>query len=87
MRQLRPAEDVSVTLREKRPAFFFFRQTRYDVERAYGPWLVGGEWWSQARWGFQQWDLVARASDGMLLCCCLTHDLARNVWQMEALYD
>lgn len=87
MRQLRPAEDVTVTLNEKRPVSFFFRQARYDVERAYGPWVVGGDWWSQTRWGFQQWDLVARASDGMLLCCCLIRDLTRNLWQMAALYD
>jgi protein ImuB len=87
MRLLRPLEDVTVTLSEKRPVSFFFRQTRYDVERAYGPWVIGGDWWTQTRWGFQQWDIVARASDGMLLCCCLTCDLTRNLWQMAALYD
>jgi protein ImuB len=87
MRQLRPSEDVTVTLCAKRPVSFLFRQTRYDVERSYGPWLVGGEWWSQSRWGFQAWDLVARSHDGMLLCCCLTGDLTLNLWQVAVLYD
>jgi protein ImuB len=87
MRQLRPAEDVSVTLCDHRPVSFFFRQTRYDVERAYGPWLAGGEWWGNARWGLQQWDLIVRSCDGILLCGCLVRDLTQNRWQMAALYD
>jgi protein ImuB len=87
MRQLRPAEDVSVTLRDRRPASLFFRQTRYDVERAYGPWLAGGEWWGNARWGLQQWDLIARSRERTLLCGCLVRDPTRNLWQMVALYD
>jgi protein ImuB len=87
MRQLRPAEDVSVTLRDHRPLSLFFRQTRYDVDRAYGPWLAGGEWWGNARWGFQQWDVIARSHEGTLLCGCLVRDLTQNLWQMAALYD
>ncbi len=87
MRECRPAESVSVTLREKRPESFFFREKRYVVEQAYGPWLMSGEWWNPTLWSLQQWDLVARSHDGSLLCCCLTHDLTQNCWQMVALYD
>jgi protein ImuB len=87
MRQLRPAEDVSVTLRDHRPVSFFFRQRRYDVERAYGPWLASGEWWGNFRWGLQQWDLIAHSGDGQLLCGCAIRDLTQNCWQMAALYD
>ena len=87
MRMLRPAEDVAVTFREQRPTSFFFRQKRYDVERAYGPWLSGGAWWSRTQWDLQQWDLVARSSDGFMLCCCLVRDTMRQGWQMAALYD
>jgi protein ImuB len=87
MRQLRPAEEVSVTLHDHRPVSLFFRQKRYDVEHAYGPWLAGGEWWENARWGLQQWDLVTRSDDGLLLCCCLVRDLTQHCWQMVALYD
>jgi protein ImuB len=87
MRQTRPAESVSVVLRDRQPASLFFRQKRYAVERAYGPWVTGGEWWGNARWGFQQWDLIARSLDGTLLCCCLVRDLVQNCWQMVALYD
>jgi protein ImuB len=87
MRQMRPPETISVTLQERRPRVFFFRQHRYTVEHAYGPWLTSGDWWNQSLWGWQQWDLVARAQDGSILCCCLVRDLMQNVWQMAALYD
>jgi protein ImuB len=38
-------------------------------------------------WGFEQWDLVARAQDDALLCCCMMRDVQQNRWQMAALYD
>jgi protein ImuB len=87
MRQLRPPETVSVTLRNSRPAALIYRQGMYVVEHAYGPWLAEGDWWNQTLWGFEQWDLVARAQDGSLLCCCVIRDLMQGEWQMAALYD
>lgn len=87
MRQLRPPEPASVTLRNSKPATFFYRERRYAVEHAYGPWLAGGDWWNQTLWGLEQWDLVARAQDGPILCCCMMRDLMRNQWQIAALYD
>jgi protein ImuB len=87
MRRLRPPETTSVTLQNHRPAMFFFHERRYTVERAYGPWLSGGDWWNQTLWGLEQWDLVARAHDGGMICCCMTRDLMQNLWQMAALYD
>lgn len=87
MRQLRPPEPASVTLKNSRPTMFFYRERRYAVEQAYGPWLVSGDWWNQSLWGSEQWDLVARSPDGLMLCCCMVRDLMRNQWLMVALYD
>jgi protein ImuB len=87
LRQLRPRETVSVRVDKERPAVLFFRQQRYAVERAYGPWPMSGDWWRQSLWGIEQWDLVARGQDDSLLCCCLVRDLMQNLWQMAALYD
>jgi protein ImuB len=87
VRQLRPAESVTVTLRSKRPEIFFFREKRYTVEHAYGPWLTSGDWWNQKLWGVEQWDLVARSQDGAQLCCVLVRDLVDSRWEMAALYD
>jgi protein ImuB len=87
MRAIRPAEHVAVTLRDRRPESFFFRGKRYLVEQAYGPWVMSGEWWNQALWSHQQWDLVARSHDDVLLCCCLTYERTQDCWRMIALYD
>jgi protein ImuB len=87
MRRLRLAEAVFVTVQSERPRAFVFRDRRYAVERAYGPWLTGGEWWSSTLWGCEQWDLMARAQDGAMLCCCLIRDVLREQWQMVGLYD
>ena len=87
VRQFRPPEPASVTLQNNRPAFFFFRERRYRIEQAYGPWAASGEWWNQTLWGMEQWDLVARCQDGSMLCCCALRDLLHHRWQMAALYD
>jgi protein ImuB len=87
VRQLRPAESISVTVQSQRPKAFVFREKRYTVERTYGPWLTGGDWWNLTLWGLEQWDLVARAQDNSLLSCCLVRDLLQDRWQMAAFYD
>jgi protein ImuB len=87
MRQLRPAERVTVTLRGRQPATFIFRERLYEVEHAYGPWFSGGDWWNSELLTVEQWDLIARSRDGVLLCCCLVRDMRQHAWQMVALYD
>jgi len=87
MRRLRPPESAPVALYRNRPASFAFRERRYTVERAYGPWASSGNWWNPSLWSIEEWDLVARSQDGSLLCCCLTRDPVRNRWEVAALYD
>ena len=87
MRKLRPPEPVFVRITSERPTAFVFRELRYAVEEAYGPWVTAGEWWSPSLWECEQWDLAARNQEGATLCCCLIRDLLRNQWQMAGLYD
>jgi protein ImuB len=87
VRRLRPPEVVFITLQNARPAAFIFRSQRYTVERAYGPWQSGGEWWNATLWGCEEWDLVARAQGGAMLCGCLVRDLLCDQWRMAGLYD
>jgi protein ImuB len=91
MRQLRPPEGVAITLRDRQPAFFVFRDCKYEVEHAYGPWLAEGDWWNRQTWALEQWDLIARPSapsgDSTMLCCCLVRDLKEQSWQVVTLYD
>jgi protein ImuB len=86
-RQLLPTEKVTVTLEAQRPVHFYFRGQSYRIDRAYGPWLAGGDWWQPTLWGHEQWDIVARSGDSSLLCCCLVRDRMHGGWQMAALYD
>ena len=74
-------------MRGRQPATFIFRERLYEVEHVYGPWLSGGDWWNPELWTVEQWDLIARSRDGVLLCCCLVRDLRQQTWQMVALYD
>jgi protein ImuB len=87
LRQLRPPEKLFVTLQNGRPTTFFLQTKRYRVEKAYGPWLASGDWWNSELWSLEEWDVVAHSTDGSLLCGRMVRDLARNDWEMAALYD
>ncbi|HEX4037424.1 MAG TPA: DNA polymerase Y family protein [Acidobacteriaceae bacterium] len=91
-RRLRPPEPIAVTLRERRPASFVFRNQRYTVERAWGPWFFSGNWWGIQCWSIEKWDLVARSiRDGAMLSCAIARNPLRpatmNEWRAEELYD
>jgi len=66
---------------------FTMRGRRYAVEKAYGPWRKSGQWWSPEVWSHEEWDVCGKANGGETLLCLITHDLLRNHWQLEALYD
>jgi protein ImuB len=68
----------------EKPSAFWFRNVRYEVERAYGPWVMSGDWWSPTLWGMEQWDVVARGKGGEMLCCCVVKDAE---WKVVSLYD
>jgi protein ImuB len=95
VRQLRPPESASVTLRSRQPASFVFRDCKYEVERAYGPWLAEGDWWNGQAWEMEQWDLIARSNalpvsisgQSKMLCCCLVRDVKEQSWKVVSLYD
>jgi protein ImuB len=87
LRVLRPAERITVQLRAGRPREIRFRSRRYMVEEVYGPWLSGGDWWNEAIWGNEQWDVIGRASDSAFLACRLARDFVHNNWHMKGLYD
>ena len=87
LRHLWPPQPMSILLESGLPKSFFFRNQRCVVERAYGPWMKGGEWWNETIWGHEQWDVIARLQDDTLLFCCVIRDLIEDQWQVVALYD
>jgi protein ImuB len=90
-RRLRPPEPIAVTLRERRQTSFVFRNQRYTVERAWGPWFFSGNWWGIECWSIEKWDLVARTDSGAILSCAIARNPLRpatlNDWRLEELYD
>jgi protein ImuB len=90
-RRLRPPEPVTVTLHQRRPTSFVFRNQRYTVERAWGPWYFSGNWWGVECWSIEKWDLVARASDNTTISCSIARNpmrpAATDDWCLEELYD
>lgn len=86
-RVLRPAERTNVELRRGRPCKIYFRSRYYAAEEVYGPWLSGGDWWNEAIWGNEQWDVIGKASDDTSIACRLTRDFIQNDWRVAGLYD
>jgi protein ImuB len=87
LRRLRPPVQLTMQLDSNSPRAFFFAGKRYAVQEAYGPWRRSGEWWSEAVWSREEWDLHAVGNDGEALLCVVIQDLLRRTWQLEALYD
>ncbi|MEG9433357.1 DNA polymerase Y family protein [Terriglobus sp. ADX1] len=87
LRLLRPPERTRVELRCGQPCAIHFRSRCYMVDRLYGPWLKGGDWWNESIWGNEQWDVIGKTTDGSLLVCRLSHDFILKDWCIVGLYD
>jgi protein ImuB len=90
-RRLRPPEPIIVTLHQRRPTSFVFRNQRYTVERAWGPWFFSGNWWGVECWSIEKWDLVAGTGDSTTISCSIARNPMRPAtaddWLLEELYD
>ena len=87
VRRCRPPLPLRLQRQGARPAAFHLRDLRYTVEQAFGPWRKSGQWWTGEVWSYEEWDVCGRTADGSRLLCIVVHDLLRDQWQMEALYD
>lgn len=87
LRLLRPAERTRVEMHHGEPGEVHFRSRCYRVEKVYGPWLKGGDWWNESIWGNEQWDVVGKTADTARLFCRLSHDFVLKDWRVAGLYD
>ena len=87
IRNIRNAENILVLVHNQQPKSVIFQATHYIIEFLYGPWLVSGNWWDQAGWELEQWDIEARAEDNSILHACLVRYQITDTWQITALYD
>jgi protein ImuB len=54
-----------------------------DVVRCAGPWRTTGQWWSDARYAFDHYDV--HTSDGNVVR--LRRDLLRERWEIDGVFD
>ena len=87
LRRLRPPTVLAMQMRDGMPVAFPMNGRRYEVQEACGPWRRSGDWWSASIWSRDEWDVRATTSEGDTLLCVIAHDLLREQWQMDALYD
>ncbi len=88
LRRLRPAMHVRVSMKGAEILGFWLEGRRFEVLRCYGPWRSSGAWWAGNGWSEDTWDLATRCeADGEVMVCLLGHDLVRDAWVLEGIYD
>ncbi len=88
LRRLRPAMHVRVSMKSAAILGFWLEGRRFEVVRCYGPWRSSGAWWAGHGWSGDTWDLATRCeADGEVMVCLLGHDLVRDAWVLEGVYD
>jgi nucleotidyltransferase/DNA polymerase involved in DNA repair len=91
LRRMRPSVELRVSVADRQLRRFIFEARTFNVVRCYGPWRSSGDWWRPEVWSADTWDLAARPADapddGELLVCLVAHDLLRDRWLLEGIYD
>jgi protein ImuB len=88
LRRIRPAVQVRVSMKGTEILGFWLDGRRFEVVRCYGPWRSSGAWWAREGWSDDTWDLATRCdADGEVMVCLLGHDLVRDAWVLEGVYD
>ncbi|HEY6394625.1 MAG TPA: hypothetical protein VIX12_04345, partial [Candidatus Binataceae bacterium] len=82
-RVFRPAPRAEVRLQQEQPFEVRARGVHGVVRRAAGPWHGSGDWWTDARWSREEWDVDL--SDGGLYRIYCRMD--SRCWFVEGFYD
>lgn len=86
LRVSRPPQAVSVALTDDRPTRIFWDGQRYAVREIAGPWRVSGQWWSEANWCREEWD-VRLTTEGAERVCRIAFDPRSRCWYVQGTYD
>ena len=87
LRVYRPALPAHVRSDHGAPSFVQFENQRYQVRDAAGPWRRSGQWWTEHRWGRDEWDLVLTKGDAERLVVKAYRNLVNGAWFIEGQYD
>jgi protein ImuB len=86
LRVCRPPQAVGVALTGNVPMRVFWDGQRYAVREIAGPWRVSGQWWSEANWCREEWD-VRLAGDTVERVCRIAFDPRSRCWYVQGTYD
>jgi protein ImuB len=82
-RVFRPAPKAEVRLKHEQPVEVRAPGVRGVVHKASGPWHSSGDWWTEARWSREEWD-VDLSDGGLYRIYCR---LDSRCWFVEGFYD
>lgn len=85
-RVCRPPQVIGVAFAGNTPARVFWDGQRYTVREVAGPWRVSGQWWSEANWCREEWDMKL-TTEGAERVCRIAFDPRSRCWYMQGTYD
>ncbi|HEY5055251.1 MAG TPA: DNA polymerase Y family protein [Acidobacteriaceae bacterium] len=86
LRISRPPLMVGVALTNHAPARVVWAGSAYVVREAAGPVRVSGQWWSEANWCREEWDV--RLNNGAAeRLCRIAFDPRSRCWYLQGTYD
>jgi protein ImuB len=62
LRIFRPSVPAQVEWRSGRPTYLFSSMVRGRIPFAAGPWRNSGDWWNDASWNLEEWDVEVERS-------------------------
>jgi len=86
LRASRPPQAVGVVLTGDAPARVFWDGQKYIVREIAGPWRVSGQWWSEANWCREEWDVRLRTETSERVCR-IAFDPRSRCWYVQGTYD
>jgi protein ImuB len=86
LRVCRPPQAVGVMLVGNTPVRVFWDGERYSVREVAGPWRVNGQWWSEANWCREEWD-VRLETQNTERVCRIAYDPRSRCWYLQGTYD
>ena len=86
LRVCRPPQAVRVVLSGNASTRVLWDGQRYAVREIAGPWRVSGQWWSEANWCREEWD-VRLAGDTVERVCRIAFDPRSRCWYVQGTYD
>jgi protein ImuB len=86
LRVCRPPQVITVQLVDERPIRLRWDAVVYEITEAAAPVQVSGQWWSEANWCREEWD-VRLASNAAECVCRIAYDPRSRCWYMQGVYD